>query len=155
MTFVFLWLFFIWNSFVTVSGNFAHTTPFLSLSLAPFLIQGPHMYTKIMCVKITVVFFWQGDFICLKRWTTLLTTNSNEHKIYQVEASKLQNVWVRGISPINSKQGQNYPAVSGLQGQTYTQFSCCSQTEKNLSKGSDSIPFCWGWGLLTLVMLPK
>ena len=70
--FVFLWLFLIWNYFVTVSGNFAHTTFSLSLSRPPFLIQGPHMYTKVMCVKMSVVFFWEGDLFCLKRWTTLL-----------------------------------------------------------------------------------
>ena len=58
--FVFVWLFFIWNYFVSVSGDFAHTTLSLSLSLPPFPTQGPHMYTKITCVKVTVVFFGRG-----------------------------------------------------------------------------------------------
>ena len=49
-----------------------HTQHSLSLSLPPFPIQGPHMYTNIMCVKMTVVFFAEGDLFCLKRWTTLL-----------------------------------------------------------------------------------
>ena len=99
----------------------------LSLSLPPFPIPGPHTYTKIMCVKMTVVFFWEGDLFCLKRWTILLTRYSDEHKICQVGTSTLQNAWVRGVSrTINSKVGQNGPAVSGLQGQTYIRFSCCS-----------------------------
>ena len=99
----------------------------LSLSLPPFPIQGPHMYTDKTCVKMTVAFFWEGDLFCLKRWTTLLPRYSDEHKICQVETSKLQHAWVRGVSTtINSKLGHNGPAVSGDQGQTYTQFSCCS-----------------------------
>ena len=49
-----------------------HTQHSLSLSLPPFPIQGPHMYTKITCVKVTVVFFLEGDLYCLKKWTTLL-----------------------------------------------------------------------------------
>ena len=57
---------------MTVSGDFAHTILSLSLSLPPFPNQGPHMYTKITCVKVTVVFFWEGDLYCLKKWTTLL-----------------------------------------------------------------------------------
>ena len=68
-----------------------HNTLSFSLSLAPFPIQESHMYTKIMCVKNTLVFFGEGDLFCPKRWTTLLTTYSNEHKICQVEASKVQN----------------------------------------------------------------
>ena len=127
-------------------GETLHTTLSLSRSLPSFPIQGPHMYTKITCVKITVVFFWEGDLFCLKRWTTLLPRYSDEHKICQVGTSKLQNAGVRGVSTtVNSKLGQNCPAVPGLQGQTYTQFSCCSWTGKSLSKGSDSTPFYWGW----------
>ena len=49
-----------------------HTQHSLSLSLPPFPIQGPHMYTKITRVKVTVVFFLEGDLYCLKKWTTLL-----------------------------------------------------------------------------------
>ena len=30
------------------------------------------MYTKITRVKVTVVFFLEGDLYCLKKWTTLL-----------------------------------------------------------------------------------
>ena len=44
----------------------------LSLSLRPFPTQGSHMNTKITCVKVTVVFFWEGYLFCLKKWTTLL-----------------------------------------------------------------------------------
>ena len=40
-----------------------HTQLSLSLSLPPSPIQGPHMYTKIMGVKITVVFFLGGGFV--------------------------------------------------------------------------------------------
>ena len=98
---------------MTVSGNFAHTTLSLSLSLPPFPIQGPHMYTKITCVKVTVVFLWEGALFCLKRWTTLLPRYSDEHKICQVGTSKLQNAGVRGVSTtINSKLGQNGPALA-------------------------------------------
>ena len=125
--FVFVWLFFIWNYFMTVSGDFAHTILSLSLSLPPFPAQGPHMYTNIMCVKMTVVFFGERDLFFLKKWTTLLPRYSDEHKICEAETSKLQHAWVRGMSTtINSKLGRNGPALSGLQGQTYTQFSCCS-----------------------------
>ena len=30
------------------------------------------MYTKVMCVKMTVVFFWEWDLFCLKKWTIVL-----------------------------------------------------------------------------------
>ena len=49
-----------------------HTQHSLCLSLPPFPIQGPHMYTKITCAKVTVVFFWEGDLFCLKKWTIVL-----------------------------------------------------------------------------------
>ena len=88
-------------------------TDTLSVSLPPFLSQGPHMYTKIMCVKMTAVFWGEGDLFCLKRWTTLLPRYSDEHKICQVGTSKLQIAWVRGVSTtINSKLGQNGPALA-------------------------------------------
>lgn len=103
-----------------------HNTLSVSLS-SSFPIQGPHMYTDIMCVKMTVAFFGEGDLFCLKGWTTLLPRYSDEHKICQIETSKLQHAWVRGMSTTtNSKLGHNGPAVSGRQRQTYTQFSCCS-----------------------------
>ena len=115
-----------------------------------------YIHKDNVCKGDCGVFFFEGDLFCMERGNTLLQRYSDEHKICQVEISKLQDAGVRGVSTtINSKLGHNGPAVSGGQGQTYTQFSCCSSTGKNLSKGSDSTPFCCGWGSLTLVMLPK
>ena len=103
-----------------------HNTLSVSLSSSLSNPRTTHVH-KITCVKMTVVFFWEGDLFSLKWWTTLLPRYSNVHKICQVGTSKLQNAGVRGVSTtVNSKLGQNGPAVSGLQGQTYTQFSCCS-----------------------------
>ena len=100
-----------------------------SLCLTLFL---PFQYKDHTCTQDNVCkddcgVFWEGDLFCLKRWTTLLPRYSDEHKICQVGTSKLQNAGVRGVSTtVNSKLGQNGPAVSGLQGQTYSQFSGCS-----------------------------
>ena len=159
MIFVFLWLFFIWNYFVTVSGNFAHTTLSLSLSLPPFPIQGPHMCTKIMCVKITVAFFWEGDLFCLQRWTTLLTryswTQNMSSRDFQAPECLSE-----GRVHINQLQtGAKWPSF-GIQfqdakGRHTANSAVVHRQETNLSKGSDSTPFFWGWGSLRLTMLCK
>ena len=67
-----------------------HNTLSVSLSSSLSNPRTTHVH-KITCVKVTVVFLWEGALFCLKRWTTLLPRYSDEHKICQVGTSTFQN----------------------------------------------------------------
>ena len=91
-------------SWLWVESLHTHTLS-LSLSLSPFPIQGPHMYTKKMCVR----WLW-GVLLEGKEIVLLGKVDSLAYYIEmcKVETSKVQNAWVRGVSTrINCKPGKN------------------------------------------------
>ena len=123
----------------------------LSLFLASFPIQGPHVYRKKMCVRRVWGVLGEKKIVLLGKVDNL----AYYIKMCKVETSEVQNAWVsRGSTRINCKPGKNGQPFQVSKGR-HTPGSAFVHRQERTSVRAVIPHHVAGGGLLRLVMLPK
>ena len=146
MIFVFFWLFFIWNYFVTVSGNFPHTTLSISLSSPLSNLRTTHVHKDNVCKDDCGVFLergicsaWNGGqpyFLDTQMYTKYVKPRLPSFRMLEWGMCPQQSTpnWGKMAQLFQDSKGRHRPS------------SAVVHRGKNLSKGSNFNHFTGGGG---------